>query len=187
MAMTPLPQDNRILLILDLDETLLHASDRRLDQEPDCVVGPYFVYVRPHLAEFLMHCRERFQIAVWSSSSADYAAAVVRAMFPVEVEPFFIWSRERCIQRFDGERHQMYFVKDLKKVRRRGFDLDRVLIVEDTPKKVERNYGNAIYVQPYFGDPDDSELTFLARYLESLASLPNVRSIEKRGWRRKVS
>jgi RNA polymerase II subunit A small phosphatase-like protein len=75
-------------------------------------------------------------------------------------------------------------VKDLKKVKRKGYDLGRVLIVDDTPQKVERNFGNAVYVRPYFGDPEDNELAQLAPYLESLRACGNVRAVEKRGWRR---
>jgi carboxy-terminal domain RNA polymerase II polypeptide A small phosphatase len=110
----------------------------------------------------------------------------VKAIFPAEIFPAFVWDRERCVQRYDPERLETYFAKDLKKVKRMGFSLDRVLIVEDTPQKVERNYGNAIYVCPFYGDPNDSELPKLGRYLRSLATVPNVRCIEKRGWRTRV-
>lgn len=178
-----MPELAPILLILDIDETLLYASEKRLEQEPDSRVGPYFIYVRPYLQEFLQCCNEHFRLAVWSSSSADYLNAIVTAILPNELKLEFVWSRERCIQRFDGELQEIYYVKDLKKVRRMGFDLDRMLILDDTPKKVERNFGNAVYAKPYFGDPADSELRDLSRYLRSLALVPDVRRVEKRGWR----
>ena len=179
-----MPEISPILLILDIDETLLYASEKRLEQEPDYRVGPYFVYVRPYLQEFLQCCHETFRLAVWSSSSADYLSAILTAILPNELKLEFVWSRERCVQKFDGELQEIYYVKDLRKVQRIGFDLERILIVDDTPKKVERNFGNAIYVRPYFGDPADSELLGLAKYLKSLATLTNVRSVEKRGWRK---
>ncbi len=182
-----MPEIAPILLILDVDETLLYASEKRLDRESNFRVGSYFVYVRPYLQEFLQCCNEHFRLAVWSSSSADYLNAIVTAILPNDLTLEFVWSRERCIQRFDGELQEIYYVKDLKKVQRMGFDLDRMLILDDTPKKVERNYGNAIYAKPYFGDPMDSELQSLSRYLKSLAPLANVRSIEKRGWRTRCS
>ena len=178
--------ESRSLLILDLDETLIFASEKPLERESDFGVGPYHVYRRPHLDEFLTSCHQHFQIAVWSASGTNYLAAVVETIFPAEISPVFVWSRERCVQRYDPERLESYFAKDLKKVKRLGFSLDRVLIVEDTPQKVERNYGNAIYVCPFFGDPSDSELQKLGRYLQSLASVPNVRCIEKRGWRTRL-
>ena len=140
-----MPEIAPVLLILDIDETLLYASEKRLDREPNCRVGSYFVYVRPYLHEFLQCCQKHFRLAVWSSSSTYYLSAIVTAIFPDEMKLEFVWSRERCIQRFDGELQETYFVKDLKKVQRMGFDLDRILVVDDTPKKVERNFGNAIY------------------------------------------
>ena len=182
-----MPKIAPILLILDIDETLLYASEKRLEHEPDYRVGPYFIYVRPYLQEFLQCCNEHFRLAVWSSSSADYLNAIVAEILPTGLKLEFVWSRERCIQRFDGEVQEFYYVKDLRKVQRMGFDLDRILIVDDTPKKVERNFGNAIYAKPYFGDPEDSELRELSRYLKSMAALANIRSVEKRGWRNNCS
>lgn len=175
--------DTRPLLILDVDETLIHASATPPNQSADFRCGPYFVLRRPHLREFLLDCAIRFQLAVWSSSSAEYLHFVLRRILPPEAELVFVWSRERCVRRFDPEWQETYFVKDLRKVERIGFDLARVLIVDDTPKKLERNYGNAIYVEPYFGDTHDRELPQLATYLKTLEAVDDVRPIEKRGWR----
>ncbi len=174
---------DQILLILDIDETLLHASEKRLDRAPDFVIGPYYIYQRPFLKEFLLSCKQLFSIAVWSSSGADYLESVIHNIFPSEVIPEFVWNRKHCIQRYDPEYLEIYFVKDLKKVKQKGYNLNRILIVDDTPKKVERNYGNAIYVRPYLGDENDEELKNLAGYLKSFQVTPNVRTVEKRGWR----
>jgi RNA polymerase II subunit A small phosphatase-like protein len=77
-------------------------------------------------------------------------------------------------------------LKDLNKIKRRGFDLARVLIVDDTPQKVHRHYGNAVYVRPFLGDPADEELLHLRKYLRSVSAVDNVRRIEKRGWRERI-
>lgn len=174
---------DRTLLILDVDETLIYATEKPLDRESDFGVGPYTVYRRPGLAEFLETCLRQFDVAVWSSSGSDYLTAVVENIFPKEVSLAFVWNRTRCVQRYDPEHLETYYVKDLKKVKRRGFDLKRVLIVDDTPQKTERNYGNAIYVSPFYGDPADDELKRLSPFLTTLAEIPDVRTIEKRGWR----
>ena len=73
--------------------------------------------------------------------------------------------------------------KPLAKVRRMGWQLERVLIVDDTPEKCVRNYGNAVHPRPYEGDASDAELPLLASYLRTLKDELNVRSIEKRRWR----
>ncbi|MCA9087243.1 MAG: HAD family hydrolase [Planctomycetaceae bacterium] len=174
---------DRTLLILDLDETLVYASVKPLDREPEHRFGPYFVYCRPHVHEFLCNVAEHFDLAVWSSSSPDYANAIVRFVFPSQLELQFVWGRDRCVQRYDGEFQATYYVKDLRKVERQGYDLQRILIVDDTPQKCERNYGNAVYVPEFFGDQTDTVLQRLGAYLVTLAHLPDVRTIEKRGWR----
>ena len=51
---------------------------------------------------------------------------------------------------------------------------------------MQRNYGNAIYVSPFEGPPDN-ELEKLTLYLKSIRSAENYRTFEKRGWRRHLS
>ena len=182
------------LLILDLDETLLHASAKKLRDDFDFQVFDYFIYKRPGLDNFLKSCAQHFKLAVWSSASDDYVAEVVRQIIPPEITLEFSWGRSRCtpfrLPRLDERGFYNYdyassyeYAKRLKKVRRRGFSLQRVLIVDDTPAKVLHNYGNAIYVKPFYGDPNDTELPRLGAYLASLKDVENVRTIEKRNWR----
>jgi RNA polymerase II subunit A small phosphatase-like protein len=175
-------EDNRILLILDLDETLVHAAERPLAQTQDFLVGPYFVYRRPHLGEFLTACAARFRLAVWSTAGDEYIAQVVRRILPPNVELVFAWGRSRCARKYNTDWFEDEFLKDLKKVKRAGYPLERVLIVEDTPRKVHRHYGNAVYVPPYLGATDDDVLPRLTHYLDSIHQTPNVRVLEKRGW-----
>lgn len=175
--------DSPILLILDLDETLVHASETLLHREPDFVVGPYSVYKRPHLSDFLAACSASFRLAIWSSASDDYVRAVIGLIMPTGIEFDFLWGRSRCTRRYAPDYLEVEYTKDLRKVRRLGYRLERVLIVDDTPRKVGRYYGNAIYVPPFLGDPD-MVLPRLARYLISLRDVSNVRAVEKRGWLR---
>ena len=176
----------RPLLILDLDETLIHGAESRLHRDADFMVGPFHVYKRPQLSDFLGRTSSHFDMAIWSSASWDYVEHIADELSRLVPKWEFVWSRFRCVQRLHPELMQMYFVKDLKKVKRRGYDLRRVLIVDDTRLKVSRNYGNAIYVSPFEGSDDDNELPQLARYITSLRFESNFRAIEKRGWRTKA-
>lgn len=122
-------------------------------------------------------------ISTSPSSTLDYARAIVALLFPPHIALKFVWGRNRCVQRYDGEWQANYYVKDLRKVKRLGYDLRRVLIVDDTPQKCERNYGNAVYVPEYLGDESDVVLMRLASYLATLASTGDVRKVEKRNWK----
>ncbi len=175
------------LLILDLDETLIYGADREGPRPCDFRVGPFHVHKRPYLHEFLLGAGKLFNLAVWSSASSDYVSAIAANILPPDLEWAFVWSRDRCTAKRNLETFETEYIKDFKKVKRVGYDLARVLIVDDTRHKAARNYGNAIPIVPFEGDPDDDELRLLLKYLESLVAVENFRAIEKRGWRSKVA
>jgi RNA polymerase II subunit A small phosphatase-like protein len=170
------------LLILDLDETLIFATPRKLEAEPDFGCFQYLVYRRPGLAGFIEECARHYRLGVWTSSTPGYAECIVSEIFG-EIPLEFLWTRGRCTRRFDFESREPYWVKNLKKVKRAGYDLDRVLMVEDTPRNLERNYGNLVLVDEFTGDPSDRELIELGGYLRRLSREDDLRKIEKRGWR----
>jgi TFIIF-interacting CTD phosphatase-like protein len=78
---------------------------------------------------------------------------------------------------------QYYSRKQVKKVKRRGYNLESVIAIDDTPKKWEKSYGNLVRVTPFEGDESDRELEHLLVYLDTLRKEDNIRSIEKGGWR----
>jgi carboxy-terminal domain RNA polymerase II polypeptide A small phosphatase len=172
-----------MLLILDLDETLIHTTTAPLRKPPDFAFDEFLVYRRPRLDRFLAFAEEHFTVAVWTSSSPDYAAEIVRNIFPAPDRLAFVWARDRCTPRLDWERYGMDWLKPLKKVKRLGFPLEEMIAVDDSPEKYIRNYGNLVRVAPFVGDSDDDELLRLERYLLVLKELPDVRAVEKRWWR----
>jgi len=176
-----------LLVIFDLDETLIHAAERPLAREPDFAVGPFPIYKRPFAEDLLIDCARDCTLAVWTSATRDYAEAVLDRLIPAGVSLAFVWTRERCTRRYMSEEQDHGWIKDLKKVKKHGFPLERVLMVDDTPGNLARQYGNYVRVTPYLGDEDDRELALLARYLRELHGVENVRSVEKRGWQQRVS
>jgi len=171
------------LLILDLDETLFHASLKPLAMPHDFITtAGYYVIIRPHVARFLAYAFENFYVAVWTSATLPYAKEIVARIFPSPHKLLFLWHREHCIARFNSVTGEYQYIKDLKKVKRKGFDLNTVLAVDDSPEKLARQYGNLIRVKPFFGIADQ-ELLYLMHYLATLKNQDNVRTIEKRHWR----
>lgn len=172
------------LIILDLDETLIRATKTPLEKPHDFIVGEYFVYQRPFLAQFLAFCFSHADVAVWTSSGETYADSVVQHIFTNEQRQrlAFVWSRQKCVQRFDPYRFQDVFIKDLKKVKKR-FPLENVIMIDDTPQKLARNYGNLVRVREFLGNDNDDELRKLCDYLPNLLTVENVRTVEKRHWR----
>lgn len=186
-----------ILLILDLDETLIYATEEKLERNPDFEVFDYHVYKRPYLEKFIEQANVHFKLAVWSSASDDYVKEVTSKIFGKEYQLEFIWGRSRCTYRrnyqldegryysLNPDNHYNY-VKPLRKLKKKGYNLNQVLIVDDTPHKSQDNYGNAIYPKEYKGESDDQELEFLIAYLKTLKEKKNLRNIEKRGWKNQI-
>ncbi|WP_223789399.1 HAD family hydrolase [Marinicella meishanensis] len=160
------------LLILDIDETLLHATEQPLDREHDFMLAHYFVYLRPHVHDFMAFCREHFKVAIWTAGNQLYAQRTVQAVcgeaYPLE----FVWSRKRCTPTFDPENFKHIYLKNLNKVKRRGFRLEQVIMIDNTPQKLAKNYGNLVQVNDFRGCPDDQELPLLQRYLLHLKMKP---------------
>jgi len=170
------------LLVLDLDETLIHATDKS-EYKHHFVVGPYIVFKRPYLENFLNFCNEHFEIGVWTSSTEDYANRIIKEIIPEHINIKFLWSRDRCIREMNYETNEINWVKDLKKLKKKGYSLSNIIVVDDSPGKLKRQYGNLVRVEPFFGKDDDSELKRLESYLKTLTNVENVRTVEKRNWK----
>lgn len=180
--MTP---KTRKLLVLDLDETLIHATEETLGHDEDFRVGPYRVHLRPHLSDFVSGMLTQFKVGVWTASGESYAAQVVERIFPSGALEF-VWSSKRCTTTRDWMTGEYQSIKNLQKLKSKGYPLESIIAVDDTPAKYARSYGNLVTVREFVGDRSDAELPLLAAYLAHLADVPNVRSIEKRNWREHV-
>ncbi len=186
-------ENDKILLILDLDETLIHADKGDCAFKPDFEVFDYKVVKRPYLKEFLENCSKDFKIAIWSSASDEYVDEIVSRIKPDSLNLEFVWGRSRATYKptidldetgYSDLAH-FHYIKRLKKIKPLGYSLEKTLIVDDTPHKSKENYGNAIYVKEFTGETLDNELQLLEKYLLEIKDFDDVRKIEKRGWRAK--
>ena len=186
------------LLILDMDETLLHTecfreSDYLEEGSYDFKFSLggggwsndehwYFTLKRPFLDEFMKYAFDNFKVAIWTAGGSDYASeAISRAGIDKNKLEFF-WARDKCTIKYDDYGYS-YGVKSLDKVRKSfGWDLDNILIVDDVQKTAINNYGNLIHIKNFTNDESDTELFKLKNYLEEIKDVSNFRNIEKRGW-----
>eukprot|EP00993_Chasmostoma_nieuportense_P002930 NODE_3685_length_919_cov_27.654040_g3533_i0.p1 GENE.NODE_3685_length_919_cov_27.654040_g3533_i0~~NODE_3685_length_919_cov_27.654040_g3533_i0.p1 ORF type:complete len:274 (-),score=87.37 NODE_3685_length_919_cov_27.654040_g3533_i0:96-860(-) len=142
------PEDkDKVTVILDLDETLIYARE-----------GP--LYARPHLEELLEFLSQNCETVVWTAGVRAYAQAVIRNIDPNGVIDHCIYRSERW---FTG---QAGYSKDLGLV---GRDLDKVLILENTPDCVRGHEENGILVADYEGgEMPDNTLPAITSLLSDL-------------------
>ena len=171
------------LIIFDLDETLIHATEKELNYPAHFRFEDYYVFERPGLRAFLTEIAKHFRIGIWSSAGDVYVQGIAKEIFTEAIEPVFVWGRTKCTMKRDFESGDYYYEKKLDKLKKKGLKLEKILIVDDSQEKSRSNYGNVIYIKEFTGDPNDAELHFLYDYLLSFKMVDNVRIIEKRGWR----
>lgn len=111
-----------MLLVLDLDETLIYGSAQALEGVSwDFMAGGYYVYKRPHVDEFLNYCAASFEeVAVWTSASRGYARQIVARLFGADYPLAWMWASERCTRRLNPDDMEYYWVKDYRKLKRKG-------------------------------------------------------------------
>src|SRR5262249_54690264 len=108
-------QSERRLLILDLDETLVHTTEAPLaDCSCDFRYLSYYVHKRPYLDLFLDACSSLYDIAVWSAGGDDYVRFVIAKIFPPHVAPRFIFTAQRCTLRLDASTLRRQILKPLQ-------------------------------------------------------------------------
>jgi len=202
----------RALLVFDLDETLFHTrhlplqaspfwrqswqqsiSSSQLDQlSPDAILEDdyyrYACYKRPGLSDFLRKIQELpFDLAVWTSSTEEYAYHFIQRLFPVELvdKLVFIWTRNHCRikKSLFTRRHQ--FIKDLNQiVAQYSYHLNQILIVDDSTDKLLFQPQNLLPIKPWTGNMGDRSLIELYHYLEKLPEQINFRQLPKKKWQK---
>ena len=121
-------------LVLDLDETLIHFSDKE-----NCFL------IRPGLFRFLSQMSRLFEVVVFTAALQDYADQILDQIdinFTIEYRLYRDSTREE-----DG-----VYIKDLSRL---GRDLSKTLIVDNTPENFAYQQQNGICIYSWYGDMAD--------------------------------
>lgn len=165
---------NKKCLIIDLDETLVHSSfkpvknpDFVIPVEIDSVIHQVYVLKRPYVDEFLQRISGLYECILFTASLAKYADPVADLLDRWGVFRARLF-REACVF------HKGNYVKDLNRL---GRDLKKVVIIDNSPASYAFHPDNAIPVQSWFDDMNDTELIDLVPFLERLANVENIYSL----------
>jgi len=162
---------NKKTLVLDLDETLVHSSfkpiqgaDFVIPVEIDDQVHQVYVLKRPGVDQFMKRMGDLYEIVVFTASLAKYADPVLDLLDKHKVVRARLF-REACVN------HKGNYVKDLNRL---GRDIKRTIIIDNSPASYMFNPENAVPVESWFDDPNDTELFSLCGILERLAKVEDV-------------
>lgn len=161
-------------MVIDLDETLVHSSFKPISNadfvvpvEIDGTVHQVYVLKRPYVDEFLQRMGELYECVLFTASLAKYADPVADLLDRWGVFRSRLF-RESCVF------HRGNYVKDLNKL---GRDLQKVVIVDNSPASYIFHPDNAVPVASWFDDMTDSELLDLIPFFEKLSKVENVYTV----------
>ncbi|CAN9498114.1 unnamed protein product [Ophioblennius macclurei] len=166
----------KICVVIDLDETLVHSSFKPVNNadfiipvEIDGTVHQVYVLKRPHVDEFLKRMGELFECILFTASLAKYADPVSDLLDKWGAFRSRLF-RESCVF------HRGNYVKDLSRL---GRDLNKVIIVDNSPASYIFHPDNAVPVASWFDDMHDTELRDLIPFFEKLSKVDNVYTVLK--------
>jgi Dullard-like phosphatase family protein len=153
------------LLVLDLDETLIHTDfDYRfeshmkylkmyLDDEENTLP----INIRPHVFEFLEFSAKYFDIVLFTASCKEYANTIVEYLDPEKKLFKLVLSREHCVV------YKNLYLKFLE-----IFDVPMkdCIIVDNSIYSFAYNLSNGILVTSYYNEEEDIDLLSLKEFLE---------------------
>ena len=182
--------ENKKLLILDLDETLIHSDldfvlkDKNInydkilyfdsDEEKNI---PLPLIIRPGIYEFLDYASENFDLVVFTASDQDYADTIINY---IEKEKKYFKMRlyrNNCIFIEPG-----LYIKDLR-IFNSWKKMEDIIIIDNSLFSFANQLNNGILITSFFDDKDDTFLNNVKDYLEYIKNEKDIREINKESFR----
>lgn len=171
--------DKKVLL-LDLDETLIHSDFNRecpsesydaqisfKDDEEEFSVG---IFIRKGLAQFLKEISKHFIVGIFTASVKPYADAVINHIDPNQEYIKFRLYRNNCITVKEINIKDLRIFKEIVK-------LERIVIVDNSIYSFANQLSNGILINSFFNDKEDIELLNVMSYL--LTFIVNAKDVRE--------
>ena len=181
-----LSSSKKKILVLDLDETLVHAdfSEEFSNEKYDAIIkfksknekNEIFedddstsseidddeisvgIFERNGVKEFFEEVSKYFDVGIFTASVKEYADAVISFLDPENKFVKFRLYRNNCINFNDS-----FFVKDLRIFK--NIDLRKIILIDNSMYSFAAQINNGILINSFFNDKNDTELNNALEYL----------------------
>ncbi len=153
----------RKLLILDIDHTLLFATENfKLlsypNLKPDVSIDNLNLYLRPHLNEFLDEVNNKYDLALWTMGNLRYCLKIKELIFEqLNINLKFTYSQ------YDSEFDSEGSYKNINKVL--NYNKSSIICLDDSRHVHRKNPENLRFIRPFYGNPFDCELKRILKFL----------------------
>ena len=166
------------MLVLDLDETLIHASlERKSLCEPEFLLYDedyrlhYYVYKRPFVDLFLRVLSKFYDVSLYTASNASYSEPILETIDPTSI----ISKRLNSSSLVETKLYGMQ--KDLQLVSKEHMPC-RLVMVDNSEAACMANQENLYVVSSFKANqPMDRDLLSLLLLLVAMSDLDDVRSV----------
>ena len=167
------PVFSKKTIVLDLDETLIHASPLLINPEQlitriqkDGSTICIRLNIRPYAEDFLRILSSIADVVVFTASMKQYADPILDLLDPFHKYLKARYYRESCTLSSNG------YIKDLNILRK---PLKDVLIVDNLAPSFSYQKENGILISSWYGDKNDKELLKLLKFLRKAVLLDDLR------------
>ena len=178
--------ENKKLLILDLDETLVHSDldfllkKKNINYDEILYFDSYEekniplpLIIRPGLYEFLDYASENFDLVIFTASDQDYADTIINYIEKDKKYFKMRLYRNNCLFIEPG-----LYIKDL-----RIFDslrkMEDIIILDNSLFSFASQLNNGILITSFFDEKDDTFLDNVKNYLACIKNEKDIREINK--------
>lgn len=166
-----IPKAKRKVLVLDLDETLIHTCEfppHPKVQTITCGNPPTTSFKRPGVDSFLQLCSNYFDTYVYTYGTVIYADPILDILCPMIRQDHRLY-RHKC------QYQKGHVIKDLDRFNR---SLRDVILIEDSTDAKKQHPENTILIPAWMGSPSDCILIeYLPPILLKCAASDDVRQI----------
>ena len=167
--------NHKKILILDLDETLVHSGFHPFERKSDFIFNinidgkEHTIYAlkRPYVEEFLSEISLYYEIIIFTASIPEYASPLIDLLDKNKITSKRLY-REHCL--LDNG----LYLKDLKSI---GKNLKDMIIIDNNPISYILNQDNGLPILTWYEDLKDKELINLIPLLKYLSIVDDVRPI----------
>lgn len=182
--------DNRPTLVLDMDETLIavkfdlylpgsdyivplklcHLTETGTEMSELYTIA--WVRKRPYLEDFLASVAKDWEVIIMTAGIKDYARPIIAEFDRNNLISYSLYRDSCSCDKSDG-----VVYKDLSIL---GRDINRTIIVDNTPACYRKHPENAIPISTWESSSKDRALRTLIPILQELSKAPNVVKALKR-------
>jgi CTD nuclear envelope phosphatase 1 len=204
LSRNPQRKRKKKVLILDLDETLIHSVSRAsprsfatssgapkmIEIKLNNVATLYYVHKRPYCDFFLQEISKWYELQIFTASVREYADPIIdwleqdvldyyekKSSSPINYEQRPRVFTKRYYRQDCTYRSGVGYIKDLSKFFIKEDELKNVIILDNSPVSYALHEDNAVVIEGWINDQGDRDLLNLLPMLHSLSLCIDVRYI----------